>query len=298
MPGRSMTRAILGVSLVVGSLVAALPAAAAPVDLTDDGTGKRWRSLTDTVALSVDQVAQVCPLDGETRCAGSVGGKDLTGWVWATADQVVALFGLYDPAILTAESPSVGGAEHFGMAVEFLTDMRPTFSVTGYNFHHSFAGGWTSSSDPAGQPAAGGVGFGWYPISGSFFVGPVANPPASWYGVWLWRPSSDDITPPAITPAVSGTLGTNGWYVSNVSVAWDVRDAESVVSAQTGCDPTTLTTDTIGTTLTCAATSSGGSASQSAVVKRDTIAADRDVRNATASLRDLSTRRVGAGVRS
>jgi hypothetical protein len=30
---------------------------------------------------------------------GSLGTKDLTGWVWATADQVVALMGNYAPAI-------------------------------------------------------------------------------------------------------------------------------------------------------------------------------------------------------
>ena len=40
-----------------------------------------------------------------------------------------------------------------------------------------------------------------------------------------------DSTPPAITPNVSGTLGTNGWYVSDVTVSWSVVDNESAISS-------------------------------------------------------------------
>ena len=39
-----------------------------------------------------------------------------------------------------------------------------------------------------------------------------------------------------ITPTVSGTLGSNGWYVSDVSVSWDVQDPESEVTSRAGCD--------------------------------------------------------------
>jgi hypothetical protein len=37
----------------------------------------------------------------------------LTGWVWATAAQVVALMGEYEPAVLTANPPSVSGPQYF-----------------------------------------------------------------------------------------------------------------------------------------------------------------------------------------
>jgi hypothetical protein len=272
MVGRSTVRGLVGAGLVLVMMVAAATTNASPLDLPDDGTGKRWHALTDTAGLSPADVAQVCPRDGQTPCAGSVGGRDLTGWVWATADQVVAFMGLYDPAILTAQPPSVGGPEHLMTAIGLAGTMGETFMVDGYGFHHSFSGGWTASADEAGQPIAGGVGYGWYPFNGSFFVGPVADPPSSWYGVWLWRPATDDITPPVVTPSVSGTPGANGWYVSNVAVTWDVSDAESAVSAQNGCDPATLATDTTGTTFTCQATSSGGSTTRSVVVKRDTTA--------------------------
>ncbi len=55
-------------------------------------------------------------------------------------------------------------------------------------------------------------------------------------------------------------------------MSWSVVDDESDVSATEGCDETTITTDTAGTTLTCAATSAGGTAEQSVTIKRDATA--------------------------
>jgi hypothetical protein len=77
-----------------------------------------------------------------------------------------------------------------------------------------------------------------------------------------------DATPPSITPTVSGTLGSNGWFVSNVTVSWTVTDPETSFTS-TGCGASTVTSDTAGTTFTCTATSAGGTASQSVTVKRD-----------------------------
>lgn len=78
-----------------------------------------------------------------------------------------------------------------------------------------------------------------------------------------------DSTPPAISAAVSGTMGRNGWYVSNVSVTWSVTDPESTVTSKIGCDPVTIAVDTAGQTLTCTATSAGGTGSKSVTIKRD-----------------------------
>ena len=80
-----------------------------------------------------------------------------------------------------------------------------------------------------------------------------------------------DNTPPVITPTVSGTLGNNGWYTSNVTVNWTVTDDQSPITAQTGCDPSAVTADTAGDTFTCSATSGGGGTSQSVTIQRDTI---------------------------
>src|SRR5204862_18910 len=54
-------------------------------------------------------------------------------------------------------------------------------------------------------------------------------------------PAASDTTAPIITPNVAGTLGSNGWYTSDVTVSWSVVDAESTISSQTGCDTTIVT---------------------------------------------------------
>jgi Tol biopolymer transport system component len=87
------------------------------------------------------------------------------------------------------------------------------------------------------------------------------------YSVALVTPI--DSSPPEIAPTVSGTLGGGGFYTSDVTVAWHVQDPESGIVARSGCDTSTLTTDTTGTTFTCSATSAGGTATQSVTVKRD-----------------------------
>jgi hypothetical protein len=93
---------------------------------------------------------------------------------------------------------------------------------------------------------------------------------SSSYQVTVSPPS--DTTAPIITPSVTGTLGNNGWYVSDVIVSWSVVDIESAISSSSGCGPTTISADTTGTTLTCSATSGGGTSSESVTIKRDATA--------------------------
>ncbi len=62
---------------------------------------------------------------------------------------------------------------------------------------------------------------------------------------------------PLPTPIVSGTLGNNGWYRSNVTVRWTISEPENVANTS-GCDARTLTTDTAGRDLTCTVTSLDG----------------------------------------
>jgi len=81
-----------------------------------------------------------------------------------------------------------------------------------------------------------------------------------------------DCTPPVITPSVEGTPGSNGYYTSDVDVTWTVTDPDSDIASSDGCDATTVTTDTTGTTLTCTATSVGGTSTQSVTIKRDATA--------------------------
>jgi len=80
-----------------------------------------------------------------------------------------------------------------------------------------------------------------------------------------------DTTPPNITASATPGANLNGWNNSSVTVTWTVTDAESPVSSQTGCGVVTLSMETpaAGTTLTCSATSAGGTASQSVTIRID-----------------------------
>ena len=89
----------------------------------------------------------------------------------------------------------------------------------------------------------------------------------------LWRELGNP-TPPTIVPHVDGPLGKDGWYTGDVTVTWSVTDLESPISATTGCEPTLIDADTGGTTLTCSATSFGGTASVGVTIKRDATPPD------------------------
>jgi hypothetical protein len=80
-----------------------------------------------------------------------------------------------------------------------------------------------------------------------------------------------DSTPPVISPTLTGTLGSNGWYRSDVTVTWTVTDPESMITSSP-CGNTTITSDTTGTAVTCSATSAGGTSTQSVTIKRDATA--------------------------
>ena len=205
----------------------------------------------------------LCPRDGESRCAGVACNGDLTGWIWATGAQVIALMGHYDPAILTADPPAVGGPEHLMQAISFVEAIGPTFFFSGYSSTDAWVSGWTAT-----DLLVGGASYSYPWFSASLAFAQAADGSSPYRGAWLWRPSTDDLTPPVITPVVSGTAGSNGWYTSNVTVTWNVQDPES---AATPCDDGTVTVDTTGTTFSCTSTSAGGTATASTVVKRDTV---------------------------
>jgi hypothetical protein len=81
-------------------------------------------------------------------------------------------------------------------------------------------------------------------------------------------------------PSIGYTLdpaspdGSNGWYRSDVSLAWSVTEAESPNSlVPTGCVDQSITADQLEMTYACSATSAGGSAGPVDVsIKRDAMA--------------------------
>jgi hypothetical protein len=78
-----------------------------------------------------------------------------------------------------------------------------------------------------------------------------------------------DPTPPVVTPVIHGTLGANGWFVSNVTVNWRVEDPESIILETRGCDARTFVGDTAGTSLTCYARSDGGETTVRITIRLD-----------------------------
>ena len=74
---------------------------------------------------------------------------------------------------------------------------------------------------------------------------------------------------PTITPNVTGTVGENDWYTSDVGVSWTIDEQGGAATGKTGCDPIAVTTDTDGSTYTCSVTSEYGTGTQSVKIKRD-----------------------------
>ena len=81
-----------------------------------------------------------------------------------------------------------------------------------------------------------------------------------------------DLSPAVVTPSLSGTPGSNGWYTSDVQVSWNTSDDVSTIRASEGCETTSVTADTEGVTYTCTATSAGGTQTGTITVKRDATA--------------------------
>lgn len=91
------------------------------------------------------------------------------------------------------------------------------------------------------------------------------------------QPLAADTTPPVITRTITGTLGENGWYISDVRLQWSVVDLESPVTIISGCQEILLTADTQGQDYECTARSEGSRldfppTSDRVTLKRDTVA--------------------------
>jgi hypothetical protein len=86
-------------------------------------------------------------------------------------------------------------------------------------------------------------------------------------GTFLAVPNAVAV-PPEITVTITGTLGLNGWYRSNVTVNWQVVGEDT----SSGCNTQTLITDTPGTKITCTASSGGDETTKSVTIKLDKTA--------------------------
>jgi hypothetical protein len=74
---------------------------------------------------------------------------------------------------------------------------------------------------------------------------------------------------PIITPVIFGTLGTNGWYTTAITVNWTFDTQNGPIESSVGCDAKTISADTPGITYTCSATRDGFTTSVTKTFKVD-----------------------------
>jgi hypothetical protein len=78
-----------------------------------------------------------------------------------------------------------------------------------------------------------------------------------------------DYTQLKVTPKVTGTLGANGWYTSDVTVGWQITYPADY-PLKSACLPRTVRADTAGANLGCSVRLPGGDViRESVTIKRD-----------------------------
>ncbi len=168
-------------------------------DAYTDANGRTWRQVVGTTGLTWNQAASICPGHG-SPCEGVVDGVDLTGWIWASDQEVLSLFAEFAPAVTT--TGAVGGPDYTLAGLSFTNVFIPTsstYTVVGGFFSLS---GWSSTShmDGASVPA---VAASYNPHNASFSVNTTApaSSESNLRGLWLFRPAC-----PVDLAAPTGTL--------------------------------------------------------------------------------------------
>jgi hypothetical protein len=144
--------------------------------------GKEWLQPADLTSLTWNEVAAVCPPPvGE--CAGLLNGIDVTGYTWASVDEVNALFNAY--GIVPPLGP---GPDNFSEDGTWAAGILADFTATG----NTLVWGWTRSEvDGANAYTAfveedeeGGV----VDVASTLLANPKSGS-ASSQAVWLYRAS-------------------------------------------------------------------------------------------------------------
>lgn len=205
------------------SVQLAVPSLAADGIAYTDSQGRQWRQVNLTLARTWFQVAAVCPTDGVTPCTGSLGSVNVTGWVWATRQDVIELLAEWVPAI--QPSGEAGGAQYTLQGLSFFdTFQESAFSCTVVGCSFGLAGWCSSTVETTGGTygVSANVGAGYNPNYGSFTANLSAprNEINAYRGVWMYLPGP---TPPcpadldgngAVNPAdltiLLGSWGASG----------------------------------------------------------------------------------------
>ncbi|MFZ4575160.1 MAG: GC-type dockerin domain-anchored protein [Phycisphaerales bacterium] len=178
----------------------------------NDGVGREWRQVNTTTGLSWSQVAGVCPADGTGPCAGAVGGRDLTGWYWASQAEVQELFAQFAPEL--ADLECVGGPAFVLPGLYMLGGgvLNPTWSYYTTFGGYLYVSGWTRTLG-SGTTAIVASASAQYPVfDGSLCVSGQAEVSAvpQFNGVWLWRPVACAAPTVTLQPTDEVTCGRGG----------------------------------------------------------------------------------------
>lgn len=153
----------------------------------DDGHGKEWLQVNRFLNTSWNQIAAICPTDGVTPCSGSIGATDLTGWVWASQNQVRTLFSYSVPEILT--TPTLSGPAYMVSALVFMDSIRPTWQYYTTFGGYLYTAGWTSTANESGTAILTQVSS-QYPVFDGLWSVAGANLTtfsSNTLGAWFWR---------------------------------------------------------------------------------------------------------------
>jgi len=146
------------------------------------------------------------------------------------------------------------------------------FQITGFGFQDgaSVAFDGAPATDVVVEEG-GTVIHGVTPPHGSTFVMVVVTNPdgaSSLDERWFYYFDNYDETPPVVTATVTGALGANGWYTSDVVVQWNIEETDSELF-EVSCPSGTVTSDVPSRVFSCFARSGGGEITKQIVIKRD-----------------------------
>lgn len=203
---------------IKASALAAAAAIVSPSALAQvayvDAQGREWRQVTLTTSVSWNAAAAVCPQDGVTPCDGVASGRDLTGWVWATREQVREMLVEWAPGLASADE--VGGPAYVLPGLAFLGAFTPTFSSY-TTFGASFSLQALSCDATGGIARAPWVIAGYQPNQGAFSVAAtVGVASASQYtGLWMFRvpeaPCAADLDGSGLVDGADLTILLGAW---------------------------------------------------------------------------------------
>jgi hypothetical protein len=184
-----MSNATRRQTLITGAASLLALSLTAPVALAqnyDDGNGKEWLQINRFLNTSWNQIAAKCPTNG-TPCTGTIAGVDVTGWTWASQDDVRTLFSYSVPEILN--TPTLSGPEYMAVALFFMDFIKPTWQYYTTFGGYLYTAGWTSTQNEDGTAILAQVSS-QYPVFDGYWSVAGANLPtfsSNTLGAWFWR---------------------------------------------------------------------------------------------------------------